>query len=274
MKLHSAIREIVQSQGQDAILDIRFVNMLIDLNAFNDVPATKYIMRAIINDGYMQKFLQLGEWSSPAMNLSQKYASITGFDIDAIDLIFQSIAYGLAWVQSVDVNSSNHSQQASQGDNQNPPQGKPNKSKKQTKSSSKPQTKPQTKSQPQNSPNRPQIVTNNQQLSSLVEIDYNSFSKFGVDLLKIEFNVDNYSLLLETAYFVAKVPSNAVNFNRYRLDIVCAFYEKDSAISNDNIFIKEERDGLSEGLRKYRIYCILGISKLSKIKIRLDKKIE
>jgi hypothetical protein len=208
------------------------------------------------------------------MNLSQKYASITGFDIDAIDLIFQSIAYGLAWIQSVDVNSSNHSQQASQGDNQNQPQAKPNKSQKQAKSSSKPQTKPQPKpqpkSQPQNSPNRAQITTDNQQLLSLVEIDYNSFSKFGVDLLKIEFEL-LYNKL-GSFHFVAKVPSNAINFDSWCLYIVFAYYEKDRAISNDNIFVDEDRVLLDEGLRKYEGWGFLvETSKLSKIKISIVK---
>jgi hypothetical protein len=103
MELHKAIKHIVQTDGQDALLEPRLVNILDDLKAYEDMPSAKYILRAIIADGCMQKLLQVGVWNATAKQLSQKFASITGFMPENVELIFQSIAYGLNWISQIKI---------------------------------------------------------------------------------------------------------------------------------------------------------------------------
>jgi uncharacterized membrane protein len=105
MDLDKAIKETIRQEGQIVLLDMRFVNILNDLGAFQESPSTRFMMRSIINGGYMQKFLQLGGWNSQAVQLMQKIAVETGFNAEGIELVFHSIANGLDWEPSNEVST-------------------------------------------------------------------------------------------------------------------------------------------------------------------------
>lgn len=101
MELHKAIKHIVDTEGPEIINDLRLVNILDDFKAYEDIPASKYILRAIIVDGYANKLLEIGKWDHRAVLLPNKFASITGFIPESVDLIFQSIAYGLGFIDKI-----------------------------------------------------------------------------------------------------------------------------------------------------------------------------
>lgn len=101
MELHKAIKNIILTDGQDILKEMRLVNILDDFNAYQDIPASKYILRAIIADGYTNKLLAIGKWDNAAEALSQKFSAVAGFIPESVSLIFQSIAYGLGWVNSI-----------------------------------------------------------------------------------------------------------------------------------------------------------------------------
>lgn len=101
MELHKALQHIIQTEGQDIIKEIRLVNILDDFNAYQDIPASKYILRAIISEGYTNKLLPLGKWDNNTEMLSQKFSAMTGFIPESVSIIFQSIAFGLGWVSSI-----------------------------------------------------------------------------------------------------------------------------------------------------------------------------
>lgn len=98
MELHKALRHIIQTEGQDIIKEIRLVNILDDFNSYQDILASKYILRAIIVDGYTAKLLTLGKWGTDAEHLASKFSTITGFIPEAVFRIFLSLAYGLDWI--------------------------------------------------------------------------------------------------------------------------------------------------------------------------------
>lgn len=98
MELHKALQHIIQTEGQDILKETRLVNILDDFNAYQDIPASKYILRAIIAEGYTTKLLALGKWNNNAEVLSQKFSAITGFIPESVSIIFQSIAFGLDWM--------------------------------------------------------------------------------------------------------------------------------------------------------------------------------
>ena len=102
MDLHVALRNIIDTDGIDIVNDVRLVNILSDFKAFDAIPASKYILRAVIADGYARRLISCGKWDLNAKALCSHFASSTGFQEDYVSLIFQSIAYGLRFVNNID----------------------------------------------------------------------------------------------------------------------------------------------------------------------------
>ncbi|MCQ2172382.1 MAG: hypothetical protein MJZ17_06510 [Bacteroidales bacterium] len=92
----------MKTDGPSIITEGRLVNILCDFQAFDAIPASKYVMRAIIDDGYSKKLLQCTKWDMAAQQLSGQFASSTGFQPDIVWTIFQSLAYGLGWKNTIE----------------------------------------------------------------------------------------------------------------------------------------------------------------------------
>jgi hypothetical protein len=107
MELHKAIKTIIDTDGVDSLNDTRIVNILDDLRAFESLPASKYILRSIINDKYINHLVQIGGWNSKSLALCQQFANATGFQFDYVRLVFQSVAYGLNYTDTMDLSVSN-----------------------------------------------------------------------------------------------------------------------------------------------------------------------
>ena len=113
MELHKALRNIIQTEGCEIIKDLRIINILDDFNAYKDIPASKYILRAIITEGYAKKLLKLGKWGSEAETLIAKFTNMTGFVPEYVSLLFQSIAYSLGLIEEINYQNNNKSQNLS-----------------------------------------------------------------------------------------------------------------------------------------------------------------
>lgn len=98
MELHKALQAVIQTEGESVITELRLVNILDDFKAYSEMPTAKYILRAIIADGFAHKLLQIGEWNNDAITLTYRFASNTGFMPDSVEFLFKSLAYGLNWV--------------------------------------------------------------------------------------------------------------------------------------------------------------------------------
>ena len=107
MELYKALRKIIQTEGQDILNEPRLVNILDDFNAYQDIPGSKYIVRAINTDGYTAKLLSIGKWNADAEQLANKFAMITGFVPESVSVICHSIAYGLGWINAIQLHSKN-----------------------------------------------------------------------------------------------------------------------------------------------------------------------
>lgn len=101
MELHVALRNIIKSDGADIINDVRLINILSDFKAFDAIPASKYILRAIIVDGYARMLNNIGEWNTKCSALASQFSLVTGFQSDYVNQIFISLAYGLGWVSNM-----------------------------------------------------------------------------------------------------------------------------------------------------------------------------
>lgn len=80
MEFHKTLRKIVTTYCPNILKEGRLINILDNLNAYQDMPAYKQILRAIIADGYTSKLLTLGKWNCAAEALSYKFVAQTGFD--------------------------------------------------------------------------------------------------------------------------------------------------------------------------------------------------
>lgn len=102
MDLHLALKNIVETDGEDILVESRLVNILSDFQAYDSIPASKYILRAIISEGYSKQLLSIGQWNTTCSALIDKVVKETGFQLEYVDLIFQSLAYGLGWKTSIE----------------------------------------------------------------------------------------------------------------------------------------------------------------------------
>lgn len=101
MELHKALRAVIQTEGEAIITEVRLVNILDDFKAYSEMPTAKYILRAIIADGFAQKLLYIGNWNNDAIKLASRFASNTGFIPDSVEILFISLAYGLNWINKL-----------------------------------------------------------------------------------------------------------------------------------------------------------------------------
>lgn len=101
MELHIALQLVIKTEGLDVIDDTRIVNILSDYNAFDSMPASKYILRSIIHEGYTTKLYNIGAWNAKSEALCRHFASITGFQIDYVNIVFESLAYGYGWIKDI-----------------------------------------------------------------------------------------------------------------------------------------------------------------------------
>lgn len=99
MELHKAIKEIVNSKGAEMICNPQIINYLLDYQAFKEKPATKLILRAIIDSGYAENILALTSdrngWEIKFRQYQHEFIDSCGYKEELAAYVFESIAYGL-----------------------------------------------------------------------------------------------------------------------------------------------------------------------------------
>lgn len=103
MKFHLALNEVVRMEGKSVLNELRLVNILNDLQAFQENPSSKYILTSLIKDGYTKVLLGFDNWGIEAHQLTKKIIDSTGFSRDIVEKILTSIAYALGLVANVDM---------------------------------------------------------------------------------------------------------------------------------------------------------------------------
>lgn len=97
MELHLALKNIIETDGVDILNDVRLVNILNDFKAFDDIPASKYIIRMMISEGYMLRLLENKKWDSKTEVLCSIFSNNTGFQPHISESVFKCIAFALGW---------------------------------------------------------------------------------------------------------------------------------------------------------------------------------
>lgn len=99
MELHKAIKEIVVRKGTGMICNPQIINYLLDYQAFKDKPATKLIIRAIIDSGYAECILALSAntngWQTKFQQYQHEFIDSCGYKEELAAYVFESFAYGI-----------------------------------------------------------------------------------------------------------------------------------------------------------------------------------
>jgi hypothetical protein len=119
MELHVAVKNLVKYQGTDFILDTKFVNALVDFNAFELNPALRNITRIIIEEGYSKKLKDCGTWNLHAQSIPLEIVNLYAFNQGLTEYAIKSLAFGLGYIDKVELPQNANNQQP------NPIQTKP-----------------------------------------------------------------------------------------------------------------------------------------------------
>ena len=99
MELHKAIKEIVASKGAEMICNPQIINYLLDYQAFKEKPATKLILRAIIDSGYAENILALcannNGWETKFKQYQHEFIDSCGYKEELVAYVFDAMAYGI-----------------------------------------------------------------------------------------------------------------------------------------------------------------------------------
>lgn len=99
MKLYEAIKEIVKLKGKNIITDSALLNYLNDYHAFEERPASKLVLRDVINGGYSDKILQLNNtessWTIKLKSYEHDFVDSCGYKEELVDYVFNNITKAL-----------------------------------------------------------------------------------------------------------------------------------------------------------------------------------
>ena len=95
MTLEEAILYAIDKEGIEIIGEVRFVNILSDLQAFN-MPAVKRIMGTMVSGGYTEKLknsLATQKYELDINDAKSKLVNIEGFQADLVEYVLNCLLY-------------------------------------------------------------------------------------------------------------------------------------------------------------------------------------
>ena len=95
MELHKAIKVVINSKGVDMICNPQIINYLLDYQAFKEKPATKLILRAIIDSGYAENILALTSdkngWEMKFKQYQHEFIDSCGYKEELAERSFKAV---------------------------------------------------------------------------------------------------------------------------------------------------------------------------------------
>lgn len=99
MELHQALKDIISQRGKGLLENPQIINYLLDYRCFVDKPATKLILRDIINSGYASEILSLDTntpaWQTKFKHYVREFIDSCGYKEELATYVFESIAFAL-----------------------------------------------------------------------------------------------------------------------------------------------------------------------------------
>lgn len=105
MELYNALKNIVSLQSADILKDARLVNILSDFKAYEEFAAAKFVIKSLISEGLMAKFILEGQsqndYDTTIATNKQNLVDNYGFKESLSEYVLKSIAYSLGWTDEV-----------------------------------------------------------------------------------------------------------------------------------------------------------------------------
>lgn len=238
MELHQALRNIVNLCGVDILKEQRILNILADFNAYDSMPSIKFILKTVIEEGYMNQLIGKGKWDISCDKLIDTFVSSTGLERTIVQYLFSCVGYALGWFKDEPSLSNGTSNSTST-----------NIASRSVKSSV--------------SPTHGKRMSKDDMfdyLLSIVEIDPSINAVTGLTINQVSFEIDSS----KEFSFICEISGNMKISSCY-LNII--FYDKNNRIrKNGNTFVwRDQYNGFE--VRTIYIYSPISIANISKCKI-------
>lgn len=96
-----AIRYVVEKWGADYLEKGSLLNILNDFQVLKDIPAAKYIIQNMQQNGYIEKITTISNWEIESKSITTKYVNEFGAKDELVHYIVQCIGYGLKQVDDL-----------------------------------------------------------------------------------------------------------------------------------------------------------------------------
>ncbi len=106
MKLHEAVKEIVNQFGGEIVCETRLANLVADFNGFEEYPAVRRVFREMLKAGYGKTLYEESvnnpsNATSISHELALSFAQASNFKEDLACYSFDAVIYGLGLVDNV-----------------------------------------------------------------------------------------------------------------------------------------------------------------------------
>lgn len=238
----TAVKSFVAQYGKDALISPDSVAVLADMNAFEELPSLKNVYRILLMEGFIEQMANKEKWDRDCNALSFKIKNDYAISNIIIEYIFKSIAYANGIYEEV----------------------KPITAKEYQSIIPKPYVNPDIPLECRTSEEIPEY------LDSLIEIDEEGFTEFGLGIRQITVESVNYNNPYCKDSFIINyelLPLKPVN------DKLCIIHF--SLYNSRSRLINTSSSMVSLNYRK-KIYIgnvfinNLYLSKIAKIKIHID----
>jgi hypothetical protein len=105
MELYKALKTVVDLQGKDILEDTRLINILSDFKAYEDIQASKIVLKNMQNEGLMAKLIREYNTSSNPATIIVSYTSLLsnnyGFQSSIAEYVLNCLAFAQGWIDVV-----------------------------------------------------------------------------------------------------------------------------------------------------------------------------
>ena len=102
MLLHEATYKAIMDIGTSCLVR-SLPNVVADYSGYDDIPATKQILKEFVSMGYGTKVFELYTnklpWQKKMQSFASEFANKTGFKEDLVNYVFECIEFGLGWIK-------------------------------------------------------------------------------------------------------------------------------------------------------------------------------
>ena len=101
MELHQALKLIADTEGFSVLSEKRLLNILNDLQAFGEMPSSRFIISCMINEGLIKSIVDIGEHGAELQKALNAFNNKTGFSEVQTKYITSCFEYAIGLINEV-----------------------------------------------------------------------------------------------------------------------------------------------------------------------------